>query len=139
MSDFPLNQIIKSETSWICNVFEFDRINAGGLYLSFQDFEFMDVEPFTEQNFRLYRKTKKIVLSSGGQIDYNFCALRLRYDYWKCLLCQKLSKISESKCYCLTYSNCWSPIDGVITGASFSNELLFLYHFEENAFSNLIL
>ena len=139
MLDFPLNQVIKSENGWTCNVFQLNYINTGGLFISEEDYEHMQVDPFKDQNYRFYQKTKKIVLSGSGDLNYNYCALNLRYTYWKCLLCKKLNKISEPNCYCSTYSNCWSPVDGVIVGCLFANNLSFPYHFEDTTLSNLIL
>ena len=138
MLNFPLNTIIKSESGWTVNVFEFDRINTGGLYISYEDFDAMQVEPFTEQTFRLYRKSKKIVISSDAFVDYEYCALSLQYFFWKCLLCKKLNKISDPNCFCQSYSTCWTPVNGIITGVVFSNDLNFEYHFVDNSLSNLI-
>jgi len=116
MNDFPLNTIIKSELGWTCNTFELDKINAGGLFLSSQAYEQITVLPFTDYSYRFYKRTKKIVISS-----------------------RKLNKISDPICFCKTYSNCWTPIDGIISGVSFSNNLDFSYHLNDDGLSNIIL
>ena len=139
MINFPLNKIIKSESGWTCNTFEFDKINAGGLYISYEDFENMEVLPFGDYAFRLYRKSKKVVISSAHFVEYEYCALKLEYSMWKCLLCKKLSPISAAECFCKEYSICWSPIGGKISGVIFSNNCQFYYHFNDNSLSNLIL
>ncbi len=139
MNDFPLNTIIKSELGWTCNTFELDKINAGGLFLSSQAYEQITVLPFTDYSYRFYKRTKKIVISSSVFVDYQFCALDFQYQNWKCLLCRKLNKISDPICFCQTYSNCWTPIDGIISGVSFSNSLDFSYHLNDDGLSNIIL
>jgi hypothetical protein len=139
MIDFPLNQIVKSNSGWSCNTFEFDKINIGGLYLSSESYDEMQVLPFTEYTYRFYKRTKKIVISSANFVDYNYCALDLQYQNWKCLLCKKLNKISNPICFCQTYSKCWTPIDGVISGVLFSNALDFSYHLSDDGLSNIIL
>lgn len=139
MIKFPLNKIIKSELSWTCNVFEVGVINAGGLYIDNDQFETMNVLPFEDYAFRFYRRTKKIVISSNKPTEYEFCAIDLNYTLWRCLLCKKISKRSEPKCFCKSYSICWTPIDGEISGILFDNDCSFNYHFNDNSLSNLIL
>lgn len=139
MTDFPLNHIIKSESGWTCKVFEFDKINTGGLFLSSENYDNIEVLPFTEYSYRYYKKTKKIVISSSKFIDFEYCALDLQYQNWKCLLCRKLNKISDPNCFCQTYSNCWTPIDGIISGVSFSSNLDFKYHLCDDGLNNIIL
>lgn len=139
MEDFPLNKIIHSKYGWLCNVFEFDKINIGGLYIDYEQFTNMNVLPFNNCNFRFYRKTKKIIVSSGNKIDFEYCAISLNYSIWKCLLCKKICNSFESKCFCKTYSTCWTPIDGEIKGVDFNQDNNFLYHFDEDILSNLIL
>jgi hypothetical protein len=139
MTDFPLNEIIKSDSGWTCHVFTLDQINAGGLYLSLENYDDINVDPFVDYSYRYYKRTKKIVISSSKPVNFNYCALDFQYKYWKCLVCRKLSEFSEADCFCKTYSNCWTPVDGIISGISFSNELDFPYHFIDNSLSNIIL
>lgn len=139
MNYFPLNHIIKNESGWFCNVFEFDKINIGGLYINYDEFSEMPVHPFYDMNFRLYKKTKKVVISGTKEINESFCAFRLNYPMWKCLLCKKISNFNEHQCFCESYSKCWTPINGEITGVSFSDTLEFNYHFEHDLFSNIII
>ena len=139
MNDFPLNKIIFSESGWTCNVFAFDIINAGGLYIDFNTFKEYEEQTFEDYVYRVYSRSKYIVFSSKKEIEFEYCALSISYKYWKCLLCKKLNKISDSKCFCLTYSTCWTPLDGVLSGLHFSNDIDFNYHFNDNTLSNLIL
>jgi hypothetical protein len=139
MLDFPLNEIIKSESGWTCNVFNLDHINVSGLYLSSENYENTTVDPFVEYSFRYYQRTKKIVISSSKNIDFDYCALDFQYKYWKCLICRKLSRISEPDCFCQSYSKCWTPVDGIISGVLFSNKLDFPYHFSDCSLSNIII
>lgn len=139
MNEIPLNHILKNNSGWYCNVFEFNRINAGGLYISYDDFLEMTVHSFKDINFRIYKKTKKVVVSGKQNIDKSFCAFTLSYPMWKCLLCKKISNFTEHQCFCESYSKCWTPINGEITGVAFSNEMDFNYHFEKDSFFNLII
>ncbi len=139
MINFPVNEIIKSDSGWTCNVFIFDQINASGLFVSSESYDNMTVDPFVDYCYRYYRRTKKIVISSSKVIDFNYCALDFQYKHWKCLICRKLSQISEPDCFCPSYSKCWTPVDGIISGVLFSNELDFPYHFSDNSLSNIIL
>lgn len=139
MNNFPLNKIIHLNTGWICHVLQLDTINTGGLYLSYDHFSEMEVAPFNDCCFRLYRKSKKIMLSNSGNINFEYCALDLKYDLWECLLCKKICKNVDAHCFCSTYSTCWTPIKGEITGALYNNDGDFLYHFNDDVLSNLIL
>ena len=139
MKDFPLNKIVFSESGWTCNVFEFDVINEGGMYIEYDVFKEYTQQDFEDYTYRVYHKTKKIVFSSKKETEFQYCALNVSFQYWKCLLCKKLNKISDSKCFCLTYSTCWTPINGVLSGVYFSNDLDFKYHFYDNTLSNLII
>jgi hypothetical protein len=126
MSNIFLNYISKNENSWFCNVFEFDKINTGGIFINNEDYENISVEPFSEFNYRYYKKSKKIVISANNFQEYKFCALDFAFDQWKCLICRKLCRRNQN-CFCKPYSNCWSPIDAKITGLLFSNVLEFNY------------
>lgn len=132
-----LNQIQSGKDNWYCVVFDFAQVNAGGLYITYEQFLDMTVEPFGEYSFRTYKKSKKIVVSGLGTPPAQFCALDLKYQNWRCILCKKISNVNESKCFCETYSKCWTPMNGQINGLIFSNNLDFSYHFNPDSFSNL--
>jgi hypothetical protein len=139
MNELTLNKIKHIETGWICNVFEFDRINTGGLYISLDDFMEMKVKPFDDYIFRLYKKTKKIVINSVNPTDYEYCAIDVFYPLWKCMLCKKICKNTDSKCFCKSYSTCWTPINGEVTGLLFNNDGNFNYHLDKSFLTNLII
>lgn len=139
MYDFPLNKIIKTEAGFTCVALQLNVLNTGGLYLSEDDFEKISIEQFQDYVIRYYKLSKKLVVSSNKLIEENYCSLDFAYENWRCLICRKLCKKSEPNCFCNTYSKCWSPIDGKITGVLFSNECQFNYHFDNDGLSNLIL
>ncbi len=138
MLEFPLNQIINSEYGWTSVVFQIGMINAGNIFISEKEFKEMDaIVP--GYSFRYYQKTKKITISSSNFVDFKYCALKFNYLNWVCLHCHKISKISDSICFCSTYSKCWTPVDASIVGIEFSNELKFNYHFSDDPLFNIIL
>lgn len=139
MNNLSLNQLHKTEHAWSCVVFDCTQINVGNVYIDFEDFNHMSVLPIENISFRIYNKSKKVVVSSTNLLDFKYCALNFTYTMWKCYQCKKINRISDAKCFCETYSNCWTPINGSISGVIFSNEYEFKYHFEDNALSNLIL
>jgi hypothetical protein len=137
--EFPLNKIIQNGNGYTCIVFQLDIINVGGLFISSEQFDDITVHAFDNCSFRYYRRSRKIVISSSGQTEYEYAAINLSYTYWKCLICKKVNKRSEPSCFCNTYSICWTPIDGEITGILFQNNDEFKYHFDDNSLSNLII
>lgn len=137
MQQHSLNEIINYESNWSCAVFELDRINLGGLYISTEDFENMQVEPMG-CHFRIYSKSKRIVVSGSGVVEKPFCVLDLSYDRWKCMVCKKISSSSTRDCFCGSYNNCWTPIDGTIVGIKFIDSLEFDYRINDNTL-NIIL
>jgi len=139
MIEFPLNKIIHSESGFTCVVLKLNVIGAGGLMIDEFQFENMNVLPFENQVFRYYRKSKKIAISSNHPAEFEFAAITLNYSIWKCLICKKICKKTEPKCFCQAYSICWTPIDGEISGVEFSNDGDFHYHFRDNSLANLIL
>lgn len=136
MQENPLNEIINHGSNWICTVFELDRINAGGLYISTEDFAEMDVAAM-DCHFRVY-KSKKIVVSGAGQPEKPFCVLDVQYDLWKCMCCKKISRNNEPECYCGSYNKCWTPIRGSIVGVRFIDSLDFDYRMHDNNILNII-
>ena len=126
MNNDHLNEIIKTENGWFCNVFEFDRINIGGIFLDNKEYEQIEVEPIPNCHYRYYRKTRKIVISSVFYSENKFCALDFEFKQWKCLICRKLCR-RDQKCLCEPYSNCWSPMNVKIVGLIFSDVFEFNY------------
>jgi hypothetical protein len=139
MTQFSLNRIVHSESGWTCNVFELDKINVGGLMITSEDYETIEVMPFSDYVYRFYKRSKKIVFSSKIPTEYNYCGLDVKYSMWKCVLCKKLSKANDPNCFCQTYSKCWTPINAIISGVIFSHNCEFEYHFSNNELSNLII
>lgn len=132
-----LNQIEKNEDEWYCVVFDFNQINVGGLYVSFDQFSQIDLSSFDNYKFRVYRKSKKLIVS-GTQVPREiFCALSFKYQMWRCMLCKKICKVNENECFCETYSKCWTPLNFQVDGLIFSDKLDFQYHFNPDSFSNL--
>lgn len=130
----PLNEVVKNDENWYCNVFEFDKLNIGNVCILWDEF---DEEKIESKNvfIRVYRKTKKIVVSGTGSVN-DFCVLDFRYHKWKCFVCKKISDISMISCFC-GESKCWSPIDPTIVGVVFLSNMQYSYHFD-NALGNLI-
>jgi len=139
MNDIPLNHVFENDSGWFCNVFEFDKINVGGLFIGFDTFSEMNVKDCEGINFRIYKKSKKLVVSGLFSPLKTFCALNLSYPMWRCMLCKKISNFTENQCFCDSYSKCWTPLNGEIIGVLFNDKLEFSYHFEKDTFSNLIL
>ena len=137
MQDFSLNQVINYESNWSCSVFELDRINLGGLFISSEDFVEMIVAPMPF-SFRFYSKTKKIVVSGPGNIEEPYGIIEVEYDFWKCMCCKKISRRNESECYCGSYNKCWTPIKGSIVGVRFIDSLDFDYRTHDNNTLNII-
>jgi hypothetical protein len=137
MSNSTLNYIESNSTGWYSLVFDFQQINVGGVYISLDQFSEAEFSEGQKYQFRVYKKTKKLVVSGNVSPEFEYCALGLKYQSWRCLLCKKISKINESKCFCLTYSKCWTPLNFQINGVIFANDLNFQYHFAEDSFSNL--
>lgn len=134
----PLNSIIKTEDGWCCNVFEFDKINTGNILVSWSDFDQSKIN-LEDLNFRIYYKTKKIIISSEGENLFNFCALKFSYSLWKCIFCGKISNILEKNCFCKIQSGCWTPINPGIIGVLYSELCNFNYHFDNNALDTIII
>jgi hypothetical protein len=132
-----LNQIETNDTNWYCVVFDFTQINAGGIYITYEQFLDMDVAAFKDCQFRIYKKTQKIVVSGVSLPSGNFCVLNFKYQMWRCMLCKKINNINESKCFCESYSKCWTPLNGQIEGLIFTDQPNFSYHFCQESFSNL--
>lgn len=139
MIEFPLNKIVHSESGFTCVVLRLNVVGVAGLMIDEFQFEDMNVLPFKDYTFRYYRKSKKIAISSNSQIEFEYAAITLNYSMWKCLICKKICKKTECKCFCEPYSTCWTPIDGEISGVEFNNDGNFSYHFSDNSLANLIL
>lgn len=139
MNHISLNQIVTTESGWSCNVFKFGIINNGGVYIDEDEFENILVNKNFAYNLRTYARSKIVVVSSKEFVPYKYCALDFKYNYWKCLICKKLNKFFENKCFCNTYSNCWTPIECEIEGLIFSNDIEFKYHFGNDLDSQIIL
>jgi hypothetical protein len=137
MYEYTLNQIIQHESSWTCNVFEFDRINIGGIFLKNEEYDEMPVGVFADLHYRYYKKSKKIVISGSGLAPARYCALTFEFTEYLCLICKKLCRRNQ-KCLCNSYSICWSPINAQIAGLQYSDEFEFSY-FEDEYDINIIL
>jgi hypothetical protein len=139
MNNFSLNQVVRLESGWSCVVFDCNQINLGNVYINFEDFNNMPVATLENISFRVYSKSKKVVVSSVVPVEFDFCALDFNYSMWKCIHCKKINRVSDANCFCSTYSNCWTPINGSISSVIFSNKFEFKYHFEDNTLSNIII
>jgi hypothetical protein len=139
MIEFPLNKIVHSQSGFTCLVFVLNVINVGGLVIDELQFKNINILKFNNCTFRYYRKSKKIVISSSCPTEFEYAAINLNYSMWQCLLCKKISPKTESKCFCESYSICWTPINGEISGVEFNNDGNFCYHFNDNSLSNLII
>jgi hypothetical protein len=139
MLDLTLNQIIKNDNHWHCAVFDFNIINAGNILIDFDSFQNISIQPFDSFNLRVYARSGKVVASGQNPPDFNFCALNFKYSYWRCILCKKISNVSQAKCFCESYSTCWVPISAEIDNLIFNNDCNFYYHFDTEPFSNLAL
>lgn len=134
--DHPLNEIINFESNWVCTLFGLDCINAGNLYISSEDYLDIDVRPFS-CSYRLYQKSKKIVISGAGNMPEKFAVLTLSFDLWKCMVCKKISPKTDPTCFCGSYSSCWTPINGVVTGYTCVDSLDSLCYFDNNNVINI--
>ena len=132
MENYPLNQIIVTESGWCCCVFEFDRINFGNVYMSSKDYSDINVHPIQDCHYRYYKKSKKIIISGSGDVNSCFCALDFNFEYWKCLICKKITRKNDHNCFCNSYSICWTPIKPEIVGLLFLNDLSFEYNSEDS-------
>lgn len=132
--NLPLNEVVKNDENWYCNVFEFDKLNIGNVCILWDEFDEKKIES-KNVFIRVYKKTKKIVVSGTGEVS-DFCVLDFRYYKWKCFICKKIGDISMVSCFC-GEPKCWSPIDPTIVGVIFLNNMQYNYHFN-NALGNLI-
>lgn len=134
-----LNVINKQTTNWDCCVFDFSRINAGKIFIDYADFIDINVHPFTQCVFRIYRNTQKIVVSGDNIPDASFCGLDFVYSKWKCLICKKVSDVHCNQCFCQTYSSCWTPIKSEVRGLIFNDDNSFPYHFNREPLSTIVI
>ena len=130
MNDSPLNVIKKTSDNWHCIVFDFNQINAGGVYLDFEDYDAININSLDGIKYRLYSKKKQIVISGSSIPSENFCALNFRYKKWRCRICKRILRIDVSKCLCTNRSTCWTPMDVEISGIILQSTSDFLYHFQ---------
>lgn len=138
MLEYPLNKIITLDSSWFSIVFEFDRINNGGVFIPNEEYSSLSIASSEDYFFRYYKNDKQLVVSSNTNVSESYCALKMSYQNWVCLGCKKLCKFSDSKCFCKTYSIAWKPINPSITGIEFSNDLDFNYHFNQESSLNIV-
>lgn len=138
MAESIPNKIVHSSSGFMCVALVIGAINIGGLVIDESQFQEMHVNPIENYAFRYYRNSKKIVISSNSPIEFEYAAVKMNYSMWKCLICKRISKYTESDCFCNSYSLAWTPINAEITGIEFNNDGDFRYHFQDNFLTNLI-
>ncbi len=136
--DHQVNEIMQNSSGWSCVIFELDSINPGGLLISYDSFMDMETNLPNEMHLRFYRKSKKITIYSEGLAEKDYAFGKFAYNHWKCEICKKISLRTEKQCFCGKDSFCWTPVNPVLSGVHFNDDLNFKYHFQDIYTLNII-